>query len=356
MARNVFSTPIASGIIERTHRRSRKGFPATMQTPFSPEDLGRVFDAATLTKARTLILARTVEVALRDTSISVVIEHLGRRHVGSITPSMVRHRVVFATKCDCGHSSCAHLAAGALAALDRYPALRKPTQQNFLETLRPPSSEERQRVVFELSPSEPPHACVVSLLLVGERTGRIGGTTPARGSCPTAPIPRACGSWPNCWARATQAAPRSHPARSRRSSACSPEREGGAGLATGCPLTLGEERTFEADAPPKLPPRLRHHNGRRRALVRRCRDGSARSRPVAPSLHHAIEVPVPRGPAPRAGARNGPRSRVSRRAEPATLSSRGIRLRGTSNPDASRATGVTRHAGPNRSRSPRSSR
>ena len=35
----------------------------------------------------------------------------------------------------CGQPACAHLAAGCLAALDRYPALRKPVQASFLDTL-----------------------------------------------------------------------------------------------------------------------------------------------------------------------------------------------------------------------------
>ena len=99
-----------------------------MLTPFSSEDLGRAFDARTLTKGRTLILLGTVDVTLQDPVIAVAVEHLGLRHTAVIAPSLLRNRVAFTNRCSCGQSACAHLAAGALAALDRFPALRKPTQ------------------------------------------------------------------------------------------------------------------------------------------------------------------------------------------------------------------------------------
>jgi hypothetical protein len=102
-----------------------------MLTPFSSEDLGRVFDARALTKGRTLVLLGTVEVTLQDPSIAVAVEHLGLRHTASITPSSLGHRVVFLNKCSCGQSTCVHLAAGSLAALDRYPALRQAGAEEF---------------------------------------------------------------------------------------------------------------------------------------------------------------------------------------------------------------------------------
>ncbi len=151
-----------------------------MPTPFSSEDLGRVFDARTLTQGRTLVLLGIVDVMLQDHSIAVTVEHLGVRHAASITPSPLRRRTTLLGRCSCGRSACAHLAAGALAALDRYPALRKPTQRSFLDALASPTAEEPRRLVFELSPGEPPHACFVSTLLIGERTGRIEVTTSRR--------------------------------------------------------------------------------------------------------------------------------------------------------------------------------
>ena len=224
-----------------------------MPTPFSSEDLGRVFDARTLTKGRSLVLLDVVEVALRDPSIAVTVEHLGVRHTASITPSPLKRRVTLLGQCSCGQPACAHLAAGALAALDRYPALRKPTQQSFLDALAFPTAEEQQRLVFELSPGEPPHACLVSALLIGERTGRIEVTTPRRvladpghGEAArtlaallggdTGRIPIA----PSAVGPVLGLLPRSGTARWQ---------------ATGKTLVPGGERTFHADTPPDLPPR-----------------------------------------------------------------------------------------------------
>ena len=224
-----------------------------MPTPFSSEDLGRVFDARTLTKGRTLVLLGVVDVVFHDPSLAVTVEHLGVRHVASITPSLLRRRVTFLGRCSCGHSACVHLAAGALAALDRYPALRKPTQQSFLDALAVPTAEEHRRLVFELSPGEPPHACFVSTLLIGERTGRIEVTTPRRilvdpahddatrtvaeylGGGDTDRTPIA----PSAVSRVLGLLAQSGTAR---------------WPATGKALTPGGERVFQAGMPPNLPP------------------------------------------------------------------------------------------------------
>ncbi len=90
-------------------------------------------------------------------------------------------RVVFDHHCSCGTRACAHLAAAAFAALDRFPELRRPEQQTFLDTLvtTPEPAPETQRIVFELAPAESPHACVVSTRRVGERSGTITPLTPA---------------------------------------------------------------------------------------------------------------------------------------------------------------------------------
>jgi len=224
-----------------------------MPTPFSSDDLGRVFDARTLTQGRTLVLLGIVDVMLQDHSIAVTVEHLGVRHAASITPSPLRRRITLIGRCSCGRSACAHLAAGALAALDRYPALRKPTQQSFLDALAPPTAEECQRLVFELSPGEPPHAFIVSTLLIGERTGRTEATTPRRiladpahseaartlaellgGDTGRTPIaPGAAGPVLDLLARSGTAR----------------------WQATGKTLAPGGERTFQTDVPPNLPPR-----------------------------------------------------------------------------------------------------
>ena len=225
-----------------------------MLMPFSSEDLGRVFDARTLTKGRTLILVSTVEVALEGESIAVAVDHLDQRFTASITLSMLGQRVVFFNECSCGHHACAHLAAGALAALDRFPVLRKAAQASFLDTLATPPAEERQRLVFELSPGEPPHACFVTTVLIGERTGRLQPTTPAR-----LVADRSSSETIRIMARMLggNETSRSPVAASAVTSVLGLLARLGKARwhATGKTLVLGEDRAFQANVPPNLPPK-----------------------------------------------------------------------------------------------------
>ncbi|HEY4174404.1 MAG TPA: hypothetical protein VGM42_15340, partial [Rhodopila sp.] len=150
-----------------------------MPTPYSSQDLGRIFDARVLTRGRTLGLTGGVSVELDGDTVTGVVQDRAVPYTVSITPSLLGRRVVFDHRCSCRSTGCAHLAAAAFAALDRFPALRKPEQQTFLDTLTTATPEkERQRVVFELAPAEPPHACVIVTLLIGERTGIAAPTTP----------------------------------------------------------------------------------------------------------------------------------------------------------------------------------
>ncbi len=152
-----------------------------MPTPFSAEDMGRIFDARALTRGRTLVLFGAVEVRLDGDTINASIDDLGVRRNASITPSLLGgKRVVFDSKCTCRHPACVHLAATCLAALDRFPALRRVDQQkSFIDRLSEAPAEERKRVMFELSPADAPAACVVAATLIGERSGRIGPSSPA---------------------------------------------------------------------------------------------------------------------------------------------------------------------------------
>ena len=70
------------------------------------------------------------------------------RNATSCTPCASRprshaRRVVFDQQCSCGIAGCAHLAAAAFAALDRFPALRRPEQQSFLDALTTAPPAER---------------------------------------------------------------------------------------------------------------------------------------------------------------------------------------------------------------------
>src|SRR5919202_55701 len=125
-----------------------------MPTPFSSQDLGRIFDARALTRGRSLGLAG-----------AVAVQHKDAAHGVRITPLALGRRVVFDHHCTCGAPVCAHRAAAALAALDHFPVLRKPEQQTFLDALTAaPPEKERQRVVFELSAAEPPQTAVITTI------------------------------------------------------------------------------------------------------------------------------------------------------------------------------------------------
>lgn len=135
-----------------------------MLTPYSSEDLGRIFAARTLTKARTLILLGTVEVTLADPSVAIVIEHMEQHYTAGFTPAALdRNRVVLFSDCSCGQRACVHVAAGALAALDRFHALRRPNANVSSSSFRPehhrtPASS--RRCLSESAPagrSQPAH-------------------------------------------------------------------------------------------------------------------------------------------------------------------------------------------------------
>ena len=150
-----------------------------MPTPFSSQDLGRIFGARALTRGRTLGLAGGVDVQLNADTIAGTVQDQAFTYTISITPALLGRRVVFDHRCTCRVQGCEHLAAAAFAALDRFPALRRPEQQTFLDTLtNPPAEKERQRIVFELAPGDHPHACFVTSLLIGERSGIATPTTP----------------------------------------------------------------------------------------------------------------------------------------------------------------------------------
>ncbi len=277
--------------------------------PFSSQDLSRVFDARTLTKGRTLILLANVAVTVEDPAIAVTVEHLDQTHRATIQPALLNERVVFFNECSCGQRSCAHLAAGSLAALERFPALRRAGQQDFLGALiaaDAPGAAERQVLVFELSTAEPPQACTVSTLLQGARTGRMASTTPAAlledasqpdsvhqmarqlggGDVGRVPVPPdAVDSVLGLLARLGKA--RWH--------------------ASGKVLKLGADRSFQANVPPDLPPRsavVLGSNGPWYVDAATGEIGRVRLRRAPVAARPAVAKPTPPpAPPPRAAAR-----------------------------------------------------
>jgi superfamily II DNA or RNA helicase len=223
-----------------------------MPVPFSADDLGRVFEARTLTRGRSLVLIGAVEVSLAgDTIKGKVGGDPATARVTTIVPQLNNRRVTFDAKCTCRQPGCAHLAATALAALDRFPALRRAEQKSFLDNLTTPA-QERQRLVFDVSPAQPPFACTVAAALAGERTGRLEPITPAQIGAdssygePTRAVARMMGGGDesrvnvpsNALVSALNVLVKSGQAR---------------WAATAKRLVAGEERTFDANTPPPLP-------------------------------------------------------------------------------------------------------
>jgi superfamily II DNA or RNA helicase len=221
-------------------------------TPFSSEDLGRVFEARTLTRGRSFLLLGAVEVELDGDAIKGVVEDKGVKRFATLTPALMGHRVVFANRCTCRLVNCPHLAATAFAALDRFPALRRTDQASFIDRLGEPAAE-KQRLLVNLEPGKPPEdACFVQFALVGERTARLAPTTPAKlieqntESEDAIALAHLLGGVEH--ARVGVPAVNLAPL-----IAILLRLENARWSATGKKLVHGEEREFDASAPPRLP-------------------------------------------------------------------------------------------------------
>ncbi len=225
-----------------------------MPIPFSSEDLGRIFEARTLTRGRSLVLIGAVVVRLDGETIVGTVEDRGVRRTARITPASMGRRVVFENRCTCRLVNCPHLAATAFAALDRFPALRRAEQATLMEGLSAAPSAEKQRLLVNLEPGADPHACFVTFGLVGERTARLEPTTPARvikeGTASEAAVALAHllggGEASRTGVPAASVAPLV---------AALLRVENARWGATGKRLVAGPERVFDADQPPRLPAR-----------------------------------------------------------------------------------------------------
>jgi len=111
-----------------------------MPVTYSAEDFDRVFDATVLRRAQSVIaLGFVKDVSLNGDTIDGVVEDMdGTRRITSITPERKGSRVSFAEReCTCGERGCRHLAATALAALAKFPELRKPEPKSLIDTIIP---------------------------------------------------------------------------------------------------------------------------------------------------------------------------------------------------------------------------
>ena len=225
-----------------------------MPTPFSSEDLGRVFESRTLTRGRSLVLLGAVSVSLDGDTIKGIVDDKGVKRTATVTPAAMGARTVFVNRCSCRLVNCPHLAATSFAALDRFPALRRTPQASFMEKLAADPGPETQHLVINLEPGMPPNACFVSLMLVGDRTKRLTPISPARiieentEGDDTVALANLLGGGGN--------ARNGVPAESVAPLIAILLRlENARWGATGKRLIPGEERTFDANTPPRLPAR-----------------------------------------------------------------------------------------------------
>lgn len=147
-----------------------------MPTPYSNEDLDRMFDEAALRRGRSIILLGNVAVTLEGDTINGSVDHLGTHQEATLTPFLDGKKVSFRSTCTCRNPGCGHRAAVGLAALARLPALRKAIKPVAVAKSAAP---DRRRLVLELAPCAPPHAFVVHTILVNERTRQPVPATPA---------------------------------------------------------------------------------------------------------------------------------------------------------------------------------
>ncbi len=225
-----------------------------MPVPFSAEDLGRIFEARTLTRGRTLLLVTDVAVSLQDETIVGVMEDKGVRRTARMTPVAMGRRVVFENRCTCRLVNCPHLAATGIAALDRFPALRRAEQATFLDRLSGAPAPEKQRLLANLEPGADPDACFVTLSLVGERTARIEPTTPAR-LIEEATAGDAAVALAHLLGGGTSSRTGVPPANVAPLVAVLLRLDNARWSATGKRLVHGEERSFDSSQPPRLPAR-----------------------------------------------------------------------------------------------------
>ena len=154
--------------------------PHPMAIPYSSEDLGRAFDARTLARGRTLLLAGGVALHVDGDTIQGVVKEGDRQYRGSIEPAVVSARVIFPGQCSCGQQHCLHLAASALGVLDKYPEWRRHQQQSFLANLLSAPPKERTRLVFLLEPGDRETCFFLSPVLEHDRTGQVEPVSPRR--------------------------------------------------------------------------------------------------------------------------------------------------------------------------------
>ena len=151
-----------------------------MPIAFSLEDLARSFDAKVITRGRSMNLLGQVDVEIEGDGLSGTVDHLGMHQACQLTPIKDGKDIGFTGSCTCRQPGCAHRAAIAIKALERFPELRKQAAPKKPDPLAAPpkAASDRHRLVLELAPARKPYACLVTTKLVNERTKQIAPASP----------------------------------------------------------------------------------------------------------------------------------------------------------------------------------
>jgi hypothetical protein len=276
-------------------------------TPYSSADLDRVFDSRSLIRGRTLMLFGAVEVRLDGDVITGTVDEKGVRRTATLIPAPAGQKTVFDSRCTCRHPVCVHLAATALAALDRFPALRKTAQKSFLDMFSGEPGDEEQRLVFNLSAGDKEFACFVAAALVGASTGRVDPVTPQQILADTASAETA-----QALARLLGGGDDKRIGVSASSAAAVLElllkSDQARWSATAKKLVPGLERVFDAGTAPRLPAKSAVITGSNGAWYVDAMTGAVgrlRFRAAAPPAPPAIEI-RPRARRPEPAAANAP--------------------------------------------------
>ena len=267
-----------------------------MAIPYSSEDLGRAFDARTLARGRTLLLAGGVALHVDGDVIQGIVKEGDRQYRLSLSPAVANGRVTFPGQCSCNQRHCLHQAATGLGMLDKFPEWRRQQQQSFLANLLAATPKERTRLVFLLEPGEGDSCCFVSPVLEHDRTGQVEPVTPRRigEEIERSPAERALARLiGGDETRVAIAA--SEPQAAARLI----DQLVGSGLARWKPsnkrLIKGPQRVFDAAQPPELPPKsavlragttvwyVDAHSGHLGLAVPRAPAVAAARRPAAPA-------------------------------------------------------------------------
>ena len=167
-----------------------------MPVPFSAEDFDRVFDSAIIRRAQSVIaLGFVKDVKLVGDTIEGAVEDMdGTRRITSITPERKGSRISFAEReCTCGERGCRHLAATALAALAKFPELRKAEPKGLIDTFVPAAERGYAPPVVRARPTGRRARAAATLLPMAPEAPEPGATVLERKATPVLRLRRVAG-------------------------------------------------------------------------------------------------------------------------------------------------------------------